>query len=113
MASTILQKNRPILLLVEDDPEGHELVRRAFQLGGFEADLRITSNGQEATDYLLRQGTFSDPKSAPRPDVILLDLNMPIQSGEEVLKQMSNELDLQEIPVVVLTMWDDPVNLLM
>ena len=61
MVSTVLQQTIPIVLLVEDDVEDQELVRRAFQKSGYEADLRIMPNGKEAMDYLLRQGAFSDP----------------------------------------------------
>jgi CheY-like chemotaxis protein len=112
MVSTLLLKTGPVVLLVEDDPGDQELVRRAFQKSSFEADLRIVSDGQEAMDYLLREGAFTDPESAPRPDVILLDLNMPILTGQEVLKRMAAAQDLRTIPVVVLTMWDEPVNML-
>ncbi len=112
MVSTTLQNTSPLVLLVEDDPGDQELVRRAFQKSGFEADLRIMSDGQEAMDYLLRQGAFSDPDFAPRPDVILLDLNMQIMSGQEVLQQIATHRDLRKIPVVVLTMWEQPVNIL-
>ncbi len=92
-----------VVLLAEDDPGDQELTRRALQEDILECDLRIVSDGQETMDYLLRQGDYVDPASAPRPDLILLDLNMPRIDGRQVLKQVRSHPDLRRIPVVVLT----------
>lgn len=94
---------RPVVLLVEDDPGDQELTRRAMQNDATHADLRIASDGEEAMDYLLRRGRYADPASAPRPNVILLDLNMPRMNGRQVLEQLRNIDDLRRIPVIVLT----------
>ncbi len=92
-----------VVLLVEDDPEDQALTKRAFGKAVFRADLRIVSDGQEAMDYLLGKGKFSAPQSAPKPNLILLDLNMPNLDGPEVLKRVRAHPDLRRIPIVVLT----------
>ncbi len=69
----------------------------------FKVHLRIVSDGQEAMDYLLREAEFADPECAPRPNLILLDLNMPNLDGKEVLRRVRAHPDLHRIPVVVLT----------
>ena len=104
MSSATARKLKPaVVLLVEDEPEDQALTRRAFQKGVFRVDLRIVSDGQEAMDYLLRKGEYEDPERAPRPDLVLLDLNMPNLDGQEVLKRVRAHPDLQRLPVVVLT----------
>jgi len=60
-------------------------------------------DGEELMDYLCRRGKFSDPESAPRPGLILLDLNMPKKDGREALKEIKSDPDLKQIPIVVLT----------
>lgn len=94
---------RVVILLAEDDPGDQELTRRALQGDILRTDLRIVENGEEAVDYLLRRGRFADPADAPRPDLILLDLNMPRMGGREVLAQIKHKPELGRIPVVVLT----------
>jgi CheY-like chemotaxis protein len=104
MSNAIARKLKTaVVLLVEDDPEDQALTRRAFQKGVFQADLRIVSDGQEAMAYLQRTGTYSTSQSAPRPDLVLLDLNMPNVDGPEVLRRVRANPDLQRIPIVVLT----------
>ncbi len=66
-------------------------------------DLRIANNGEEALEYLQRQGRYAEPGAAPRPDLILLDLNMPKRNGREVLKEIKADEELCRIPIVVLT----------
>lgn len=92
-----------VILLVEDDLDDQALMRRALRKGRFRADLQIVSDGQEAMDYLLRRGDFANPECPPRPDLILLDLNMPTLDGGQVLRQIRAHPDLRRIPVVVLT----------
>lgn len=65
--------------------------------------MRIVEDGEEALDYLLHRGKYSDPESAAKPDLILLDLNMPKIDGKEVLNQIRANKDLQCIPTVILT----------
>jgi len=94
---------RAVVLLVEDDPGDQELARRVLQEDVIKTDLHMVNDGEEAMDYLLRRGRWCDPTTAPRPDLILLDLNMPRLDGSKVLEQMRAHPDLKRIPVVVLT----------
>ena len=96
-------RDRLVILLVEDDPGDQELARRALQVWERPSDLRIANDGEEALDYLLRRGDFTSPESSPRPDLVLLDLNMPKVDGARVLAEMRGRPGLSSIPVVVLT----------
>ena len=88
------------VLLVEDEPADAHLVRMAFEEGRVLVDLQHVRDGVEALDYLQRQGPFSE---AVRPDLILLDLNMPRMDGRRFLEKIKTLGDLKRIPVVVLT----------
>jgi CheY-like chemotaxis protein len=88
------------VLLVEDDPGDVLLTKEAFADNKVRNNLNIVSDGEEATAYLRRQGVYAD---APRPDLILLDLNLPRKDGREVLRDIKADPDLRTIPVVVLT----------
>jgi len=93
---------RPIeILLVEDNPGDARLTIEALKQSMVTYNLRIARDGQEALDILRQRGQFS---AAPRPDIILLDLNLPKKDGREVLAEIKNDSDLMSIPVVVLTM---------
>lgn len=96
-------RDQLVVLLVEDDPGDQELARRALKVWQHETDLRIANDGEEALDYLLRRGAFRSPDSSPRPDIVLLDLNMPKVDGARVLAEMRGRPGLASIPVVVLT----------
>ena len=89
--------------MAEDDPDDRLLSRDALAESELAADLRFVENGVELLDYLLFQGKFCDPASAPRPQLILLDLNMPRMDGREVLQRIKSESALRRIPIVVLT----------
>lgn len=92
-----------IVLLVDDDLGDQELTRRAFRHESLNVDVRTVDDGEQALQYLRNEGEFSDPQCAPRPDLILLDLNMPRKNGREVLEALGEDPDLSRIPVVVLT----------
>ncbi len=92
-----------IILLAEDDPGDQELTRRALEGAKIQNDLYIVEDGEEALDYLLRRGQYEDPKRSPRPDLILLDLNMPKVSGRQVLAEMKKHDALRLLTVVILT----------
>lgn len=92
-----------VILLVDDDPGDQELTRRALEEDVVRVDLRVASDGEEALDYLLRRGDYAGALDAPRPDLILLDLNMPRMNGREVLEVLKKSPDLCRIPVVILT----------
>ena len=92
---------RPIeILLVEDNPGDIRLTQEALQDAKVRNNLHVAQNGAEALEFLRREGAFAD---APRPDLILLDLNLPVMSGMEVLSAIKADSDLRTIPVVVLT----------
>lgn len=88
------------ILLVEDNPVDILITRQALQDGKVYNRLHVVEDGEEAMDFLHREGKFVQ---APRPDVVLLDLNLPKKSGMEVLAEMRRDAELALIPVVVLT----------
>ncbi len=93
---------RPIeILLVEDDPADVRLMLEAFKDAKVRNTVAVARDGVEALAMLRREGGFA---SAPRPDVILLDLNLPKMDGREVLAEIKSDEDLTTIPVVVITM---------
>ena len=98
-----LPHRRAVILLADDDAGDQELTRRALQQDVLQVDLRVVSDGKEAMDYLLRREKYIDNDIAPRPDLILLDLNMPRLNGQRVLEQLRDDPDLDPIPVIVLT----------
>ena len=88
------------VLLVEDDPGDVLMTREAFEEHGMGNHLTVISDGADALAYLRREGDYAD---AVRPDLVLLDLNLPRRDGREVLAEIKNDKNLQQIPVVVLT----------
>jgi two-component system, chemotaxis family, response regulator Rcp1 len=88
------------ILLVEDNPGDERLTREALKEGKVYSNLHWVKDGVEALEFLRRQGKF---QGAPRPDIILLDLNLPKKDGREVLQEIKNDEQLKRIPVVVLT----------
>jgi CheY-like chemotaxis protein len=92
-----------IILLVEDDLGSQELTRRALGEGKIRNELPIVEDGEEALAYLFRRGKYKDPATSPRPDLLLLDLNLPRVDGREVLEQIRADSKLRRMAVVVLT----------
>ncbi len=88
------------VLLVEDDAGDELMTREAFEDNKIGNTLHVVRDGLEALDFLYRRGQYAD---APRPDLILLDLNLPKYDGRQVLEQIKSDPDLSHIPVVVLT----------
>ncbi|MEV0036566.1 response regulator [Streptomyces sp. NPDC050804] len=88
------------VLLVEDDAGDELMTREAFEDNKIRNTLRVVRDGEEALDYLYRRGVHQE---APRPDLILLDLNLPKYDGRQVLERIKTDPDLAPIPVVVLT----------
>jgi len=88
------------ILLVEDNPGDVRLTLEAFKEGRFLNELQVVEDGVEAMAYLKREGKYAD---ASRPELILLDLNLPRKNGNEVLKEIKADADLKRIPVVILT----------
>ncbi len=96
------------ILLVEDSPEDYEITVRAFKQATLANKITHCDNGDDALDYLFHQGKYADPETAPRPGVILLDLNMPGTDGREVLASIKSDKNLKAIPVIVMTTSSDP-----
>jgi CheY-like chemotaxis protein len=91
------------VLLVEDNPRDVRLTQRAFVRTGLPHDLRVVRDGDEALAYLRREGAYKEPGTAPRPDVILLDLNLPRMSGHDVIQCLKQDARFKHLPVIVLT----------
>jgi len=97
----MIEPGRPLsVLLVEDDPGDVLIAREAMAAGHLSTTLDVVTDGVEAIAFLRRQNGFAE---AARPDLILLDLNLPRMSGHEVLAEVKNDPELRRIPVVVLT----------
>jgi CheY-like chemotaxis protein len=96
-----MKRPAPIeILLVEDNPADVRLTVEALRAARVENHLQVASDGVEALARLRRQGRYAD---APRPHIVLLDLNLPRKNGREVLAEVKRDPDLARIPVVVLT----------
>jgi CheY-like chemotaxis protein len=95
---------KPItILMADDDPDDRLLTADALKEARLINDIRFVENGEELLEYLRRTGKFAPPADAPRPGLILLDLNMPRKDGRAVLKDLKQDAELRTIPVVVLT----------
>jgi CheY-like chemotaxis protein len=94
------QSRRVEVLLVEDNPGDVRLTQEALKDGRVMVNLTVAADGVEAMDILRRRGIHS---SRPRPDLILLDLNLPRKNGREVLEEIKADEDLKRIPVIVMT----------
>ncbi|HBE88268.1 MAG TPA: hypothetical protein DDW67_03915 [Elusimicrobia bacterium] len=91
------------VLLVEDNPGDAELTRQALESSKLAVSLITLDDGEKALKYLKREAPYRD---APTPDLVLLDLNLPKVSGEEVLREIKADRDLKSLPVVILTSSD-------
>ena len=97
-------ENKPaVILLIEDDETHAMLTTIAFEETKINHEIYWVSSGDEALDYLFRRGKFADPKDSPRPDLILLDLRLPVVDGHEILKSIKESNYLKALPVIVLT----------
>jgi chemotaxis family two-component system response regulator Rcp1 len=98
-----------VVLLVEDSPGDVRLTQEAFRDADSTIDLRVAADGVEAMAFLLREGRYVD---APRPEFILLDLNLPKMDGREVLAHIKEDDNLKTIPTVILTTSDAEADIL-
>ncbi len=97
----MISTRRPInILLVEDNPGDVRLTQEAFREGNITVNLEVARDGVEAIAYLRQQPGYED---TIKPDLILLDLNLPKRDGREVLAEIKGDIDLKRIPVVILT----------
>lgn len=88
------------ILLVEDNPGDVKLTKEAFKHGQIVNTLHVVGDGVEALDFLFQRNEYAD---APRPDIVLLDLNLPRKNGDEVLEELRADPECTDIPVIVLT----------
>ncbi len=91
------------ILMADDDQDDCLLVREAFIENKLDNDLRFVEDGEALMDYLRHRGRYSEPGAAPRPGLILLDLNMPRKHGREALREIRADSSFRHIPIVILT----------
>jgi CheY-like chemotaxis protein len=104
---------RPMtILMADDDQDDRELTQDALKGTSLTNEVRFAVDGQDLMDYLRRAGCYADPLvDAPRPGIILLDLNMPKKDGREALAEIKSDEALRQIPVVVLTTSNDEADI--
>jgi two-component system, chemotaxis family, response regulator Rcp1 len=100
MTNELLGAKLANILLAEDNEDDVVLMRHGFELAKLAVELHHVENGQECMNFLRKTGKYAN---APTPDIVLLDLNMPIMSGREVLAELVADDKLNHIPVVILT----------
>jgi CheY-like chemotaxis protein len=98
----------PPLLVIEDSNEDFEALQRFLQRSSLRIPVLRCVNGEQALAFLRRTGNFTDPNQAPRPSLIVLDLNLPKTDGREVLRQVKQDDNLKTIPIVVFTTSNNP-----
>ena len=91
------------ILLVEDNPDDVKITERALKKGKVLNNLYVARDGQEALDFIYNKGEYSDPQKAPKPGLVLLDINLPKINGIDVLKKIKSDEKLRRIPVIMLT----------
>ncbi|MEM6646021.1 MAG: response regulator [Bacteroidota bacterium] len=99
MRGALLQSPKHILL-IEDNPGDVLLLREALGIAGLKAQMHAVEDGEAGIDYLHQRGAHTD---APRPDLIILDLNLPLLAGHQVLRQIKTSRSLKRIPVVIMS----------
>jgi len=103
MSTSELGRGGLMVLVAEDDEDDRLMLEEAWSENRMANELRFVHDGEELLDYLRQRGRWSAPGSAPRPGIILLDLNMPRKDGREALAELKADPALRTIPVVVLT----------
>lgn len=97
-------EHKPITILLADDDEDDRLLAEdALEESRLANTLKFVEDGEELMDYLHQRGEWAEPGAAPRPGLILLDLNMPRKDGRQALKEIKGDPELRNIPVVILT----------
>jgi CheY-like chemotaxis protein len=97
------QKRSVIILMADDDEDDRLMTKEALEEARLKNELRFVEDGEELMNYLRHQGEYADAEKAPRPGLILLDLNMPRKDGREALKEIKADPELRRIPIIVLT----------
>lgn len=96
------------ILLVEDNPGDVLLTLEAFEESKIKTKISVVDNGQDALDFVFKQGAYLD---AEKPDMILLDINIPVFNGHEVLTEIKKHPELKKIPVIMLTTSSSPKDI--
>lgn len=111
IASSVISKVQPPLLVVEDSNEDFEAFQRFLRQSPLAIPVYHCLNGDQALAFLYRTDRYTDPESAPRPGLILLDLNLPGTDGREVLRRIKQDDDLKSVPVVIFTTSNNPKDI--
>ncbi len=96
-------KREVIILVADDDADDRLMTKEALEENRLKNEIRFVVDGEDLMDYLYCRGKYSEEGSAPRPGIILLDLNMPKKDGREALGEIKSDPSLRQIPVIVLT----------
>lgn len=105
-------QNKIVILMADDDEDDRLLAEEAFKESRIRNDLRFANDGEELMDYLYQRGEYAKPGAAPRPGLILLDLNMPKKDGREALEEIKSHDSFRHIPVVILTTSRDEADII-
>ena len=103
--------NKKTILLAEDDPADQMILRRALRSSSVESELFIVGDGAQALDYLNHRGKFTDAAESPRPDLLIVNLNMPKVDGREVIRTLRADERFKMLPIVALTTSDDECDI--
>ncbi len=104
-------KNNLSLLVIEDNEEDYFALTRIMRKLDFQYPIYHCLDGDEALDFLFQTGEYSNPEIAPRPTIILIDLNLPGTDGREVIKVIKNNQQLKKIPVIVFSTSSSPQDI--
>jgi len=98
--------SRAVILLVEDDPGDQILIREALDANPYAKMIRVVGDGMEALDYMHRRGRYAPPEPAPRPDLIVMDLNMPRLNGKETAARLKTDPATRSVPIIIFSTSD-------
>ncbi|PZV11128.1 MAG: two-component system response regulator [Leptolyngbya sp.] len=111
MAPSVISNVQPLLLVVEDSNEDFEAFQRFLRQSPLAIPVYRCLDGDQALEFLYHTDRYTDPESAPRPGLVLLDLNLPGTDGREVLRRMKRDDDLKSVPVVIFTTSNNPKDI--
>jgi CheY-like chemotaxis protein len=111
IAPSVISNVQPLLLVVEDSNEDFEAFQRFLRQSSLAIPVYRCLNGDQALAFLYHTDRYTDPESAPRPGLILLDLNLPGTDGREVLRQIKQDDALKSVPVVIFTTSNNPKDI--